>query len=71
MAMSEADGRMMFSALRPLCVQLMSSPSPDTLQQLREGLTNVLGTKDLHPHIVDYVLLPVRTVINKTGRYSV
>lgn len=69
--MSEEEGRVMFSSLRPLCVQLMSSPSLDTLQQLRKGLTNILGEKYLHPHIVDYVLLPVRTVINKTGRYSV
>ena len=65
---SEAEGRALFGKLKPLCVQVMSSPSLESLSELREGLSGLLGSSVLHPQLVDYVLLPVRMIMNKFGR---
>ncbi len=68
--LSESEGKELFPRIKPLCVHVMSSPSLETLTKLREGLFRVLGSRALHPQMVDYVLLPVRMVINKCGRYK-
>lgn len=62
----EAEGKRAFAELRPACVKVMSSPSLESLAELRskvEGLPVAI-----HPHLVDYVLLPLRTLFKRYGR---
>ena len=64
--LKEADGKRAFDALKPVCVRVMSSPSLESLAQLREKVRDLAVA--IHPHLVDYVLLPVRVIFKKTGR---
>ena len=63
---TEADGKRAFDELRPACVQVMSAPSLENLAELRSKV-NALPFA-IHPHLVDYVLLPVRVLFKRCGR---
>ena len=62
----EADGKRAFDALKPVCVRVMSSPSLDNLGELREKVRGLPVA--IHPHLLDYVLLPVRVLFKRCGR---
>ncbi len=67
--LTEDEGKKLFPQLKTLCVQVMQSPSQETLKQMKEGLSNILGSRAFHPQMIDYVLLPVRMIMNKCERY--
>ena len=63
---AEQEAKTAFSALRPVCVQVMSAPSLETLGALEAV---VRGMHSIHPHLVDYVVLPLRMIFRRVGRY--
>ncbi len=63
----EAEAKAAFALLRPVCVEVMRAPSVEALRALDVQLACL---PSLHPHLVDYVALPLRTIIKRTGRYS-
>lgn len=64
---TEEDGKRVFAELRPFCVQVMSSPGLESLAKLRDKVSNL--SVDIHPHLLDYVLLPVRALLKRYGRW--
>ena len=62
---SEDEAKAAFVLLRPKCVDVMQSPSLSTLSALDAELR---GLSSLHPHMADYVALPLRILIRKTSR---
>ena len=62
----EADGKRAFDALKPICVRVMSSPSLGNLGELREKVRCLPVA--IHPHLLDYVLLPVRVLFKRCER---
>ena len=62
---AEQEAKTAFAALRPVCVRVMSSPSLETLGEL--GAV-VRGMRSIHPHLVDYVVLPLRMIFKRGGR---
>lgn len=62
---AEQEAKTAFSALRPVCVQVMSAPSLETLGALEAV---VRGMRSIHPHLVDYVVLPLRMIFRRVGR---
>ena len=64
--LNEADGKRAFDALKPVCVRVMSSPSLESLAELRGKVSGLPVA--VHPHLVDYVLLPVRVLFKRCGR---
>lgn len=62
----EAEAKAAFALLRPVCVEVMRAPSVEALRALDGRLA---GVRSLHPHLVDYVALPLRTIIKRSGRY--
>ena len=63
---TEADGKRAFSELRPFCVRVMSYPSLESLAELRDKVNHLPVA--IHPHLLDYVLLPVRALLKRYGR---
>ena len=64
--LKKEDGKRAFNALKPVCVRVMSSPSLESLRELREKVRGLPVA--IHPHLLDYVLLPVRVLFKKYGR---
>ena len=64
--LNEADGKGAFDALKPVCVRVLSSPSLESLAELRGKVSGLPVA--VHPHLVDYVLLPVRVLFKRCGR---
>ena len=62
----EAEAKKAFNVLKPFCVKVMSSPSLSSLAELSEKVSELEVA--IHPHLVDYVLLPVRTLLKRYGR---
>ena len=63
---TEAEGKRAFAELRPFCVQVMSSPSLESLAELRDKVSHLPIA--IHPHLLDYILLPVRALLKRYGR---
>ena len=63
---TEVEAKKAFNVLKPFCVRVMSAPSLESLAEMREKV-NELETA-VHPHLVDYLLLPVRTLLRRYGR---
>ena len=63
---SEEDGRRAFTELKPVCVRVMTSPSLENLADMRNKVEGL--SVSIHPHLVDYVLLPVKTLLKRYGR---
>ena len=63
---SEEDGKRAFNELRPFCVRVMTSPSLDNLADLRSKVESL--SVSVHPRLVDYILLPVKTLLKRYGR---
>ena len=61
-----SGGKGAFDALKPVCVRVMSSPSLESLAELRGKVSGLPVA--VHPHLVDYVLLPVRVLFKRCGR---
>lgn len=59
---AEQEAKAAFSVLRPVCVKVMRTPSLETLGEL-EGVLRAM--QSLHPHLVDYVVLPLRMIIKR------
>lgn len=59
---AEREAKAAFSVLRPVCVRLMRAPSLETLGELEAVLREM---QSLHPHLVDYVVLPLRMLIKR------
>ena len=59
-----ASARQAFSALRPACVDVMRAPSAEAVERLNGALR---GVRTLEPSLVEYVLLPVRMAVRRTG----
>lgn len=66
---TKEEGKAAFAVLRPFCVRVMNSSSVESLLEMQNCLKKI--NSPLHPHLVDYVLLPVRTVMKRYGRYNV
>ena len=64
-ASSEEEAKEAFALLQPKCTEVMRAPSLSTLQSLDSTLH---GITCLHPRLVDYVVLPLRMIIKRTGR---
>ena len=64
----DAKARAGFAVLRPVCVEVMRAPSLETLRALDDVIA---GLPSLHPHLVDYVVLPLKMITKKTGGYVV
>ena len=64
--LNEVYGKRAFDALKPVCVRVMSSPSLESLAELRGKVSGLPVA--IHPHLVDYVLLPVRVLFKRCGR---
>lgn len=58
----EQEAKAAFSVLRPVCVKVMRAPSLETLGELEAVLR---AMQSLHPHLVDYVVLPLRMIIKR------
>lgn len=67
MADAELEGKAVFAVLRPLCVQVMSSPTSQSLSSLRAGLQR-LPNYILPAPLLPYVLLPLRAAIKRVAR---
>ena len=63
---SEEDGKRAFNELKPVCVRVMTSPSLENLADMRSKVESL--SLSIHPHLVDYVLLPVKTLLRRYGR---
>ena len=59
-----ASARQAFSVLRPACVDVMRAPSAEAVGRLSEALR---GVRMLEPSLVEYVLLPIRMAMRRTG----
>lgn len=64
---TEAAAKEAFAELRPVCVEVMRAPSLEALHSLDRVVS---GQMTLHPHLVEYVVLPLRMIIRKTGRWG-
>ena len=62
----EAEAKAAFALLRPVCVEVMRAPTTQALDALDGRL---VGIRCVHPHLVDYIALPLRTIIKRSGRY--
>ena len=61
-----SGGKGAFDALKSVCMRVMSSPSLENLAELRGKMSGLPAA--VHPHLVDYVLLPVRVLFKRCGR---
>lgn len=66
-AVSEEEAKMVFARLRPKCVEVMQNPSLPSLRAMDEELRSL---SSIPPQMVDYVVLPLRVLIRRTGRYA-
>lgn len=64
--MAKGEGKAVFEALRPACVEVMSSPSVESLSVLETRLREL--SQPIPPPLVTYLVLPVRTAIKRAGR---
>lgn len=62
----DAKAKAAFAKLRPVCVEVMRAPSLEALRTLREAVCRL---DSIHPHLVEYVALPLRMIIRRSGRY--
>lgn len=67
-AASEDEAKTVFARLRPKCVQVMQNPSLSSLGAMDEELRSL---SSIPPQMVDYVVLPLRVLIKRTGRYVI
>ena len=64
----EAKAEVAFAKLRPVCVEVMRAPSLEALRALHEAV----GRLDcIHPHLVEYIVLPLRMIIRRSGRCAI
>lgn len=66
--MAVAEGKAVFEALRPLCVEVMSRPSVDSLCALESGLQALPESTTIPPQLLSYLALPVRAALKRAGR---
>lgn len=60
----DAKAKAAFAKLRPVCVEVMRAPSLEALRTLREAVCRL---DSIHPHLVEYVALPLRMIIRRSG----
>lgn len=68
MAESADEGKVVFEALRPLCVEVMSRPSVQSLCALERGLQALPEATLIPPQLLPYLSLPLRATIKRAGR---
>ena len=56
-----------FAKLRPVCVALMQERTVEALKGVQDAMS-MLGV--LHPHLLEYVLLPLRTTLHRSDWYA-
>lgn len=62
------EGKAVFEALRPLCVEVMSRPSVESLSALESGLKGLPQATSIPPQLLTYLALPLRAAIKRAGR---
>lgn len=62
----ETEGKLLFQALRPLCVEIMNNLSVESLTSLQARLEEL--SSPLPTPLVPYITIPLRAAIKRTGR---